>query len=129
MNEEPQLLLLMSFNHHDLEVWEVAMELVEETYLVTKLLPSEEKYGLFSQMRRAAVSIPSNIAEGKSRSSKKDFRSFLIYARSSTCELQTQLEICERLKFFSVEKAQKSKQLIERVLKMSSSLIRSLSEN
>lgn len=116
----------MKFNFEQLEVWQVSMELVEEVYKATRLLPVEEKYGLFSQMRRSAVSIPSNIAEGKSRSTSKDFRSFLIRARASACELQTQIIICERTKLLTSETLQNIKTLLDRVMRMLSSLISSL---
>lgn len=116
----------MKFNFEQLEVWQISMELVEEVYNVTRLLPVEEKYGLFSQMRRSAVSIPSNIAEGKSRSTSKDFLSFLIRARASACELQTQVMICERTKLLTHEALLNTKMLLDRVIRMLASLISSL---
>ena len=73
------------------------MELVVEIYTLTKDFPTEEKYGLASQMKRAAVSIPSNIAEGRRRGSRKDFGHFLLIAYASGAELETQLEITKRL--------------------------------
>lgn len=81
----------------DLIVWEESMDLVGEIYTLTKLFPKEEMYGLTSQMRRAAVSIPSNVAEGSRRSTRKDFRYFVINAYSSGVELETQIEISKRL--------------------------------
>ena len=75
--------------YKDLVVWQKAMALVEEVYILTKEFPKEELYGLVSQMRRAVVSIVSNIAEGSRRGSRKDFRQFIIIAYSSGAELET----------------------------------------
>ena len=83
--------------HRDLEVWQKAMQLVTDVYLVTQAFPREELYGLSSQLRRAAVSVPSNIAEGCGRSSKKEFSQFLCHARGSLLEVETQLEIAQNL--------------------------------
>ena len=73
----------MSSSHKDLIVWQRAMQLVVDVYRATKAFPREETYGLISQMRRAAVSIPSNIAEGKGRYSRKELSQFLLNARGS----------------------------------------------
>lgn len=73
------------------------MELTESVYRVTRNFPADETYGLRSQMRRSAISIPSNIAEGQGRLNTREFRQFLAIARGSTCELQTQIEIARRL--------------------------------
>jgi len=86
-----QTLILKSYK--DLIVWQRSMELVIAVYFLTEKYPKSELYGLVSQMRRAAVSIPSNIAEGRRRGSKKEFRQFLIIAYSSGAELETQIEI------------------------------------
>ena len=80
-----------------LEVWQDAMELVEEVYRTISILPSNEAFNLISQIQRSAISIPSNIAEGRGRSSDKEFRQFLYIARGSLFELRTQLEIARRL--------------------------------
>ena len=85
------------FTYKDLIVWQRSMELVVEVYKLTSKFPKSEIYGLTSQMRRCAVSIPSNIAEGRRRGSKKDYRQFLIIAYSSGAELETQTEIARRL--------------------------------
>ncbi|GAB1255709.1 hypothetical protein NBRC116494_02110 [Aurantivibrio plasticivorans] len=85
--------------HEKLEVWQDAMDLVTRTYQLTASLPPTEKYGLTSQMRRAAVSIPSNIAEGSARGSTKEFLRFLGIARGSIVELETQLQISNRLSY------------------------------
>lgn len=82
----------------DLEVWKRGIDLVEDIYTLTAKFPSNEQFGLVSQMRRAAVSIPSNIAEGQGRKNPKEFIQFLYIAKGSLAEIETQLIICERLK-------------------------------
>jgi len=86
----------MSDCFQDLRVWQNAMELAVEVYRQTSRLPREEIYSLTQQMRRAAVSVPSNIAEGKGRRSRKEFQQFLFHARGSLLELQTQVMIAKR---------------------------------
>lgn len=86
-------------NHEKLEVWQDAMELVIEVYRYTGKLPATEKFGLVSQMQRASVSIPSNIAEGAARGSTKEYLRFLGMARGSLAELETQIKISQRLNF------------------------------
>ena len=85
--------------HQELRVWQQAMNLVEQVYCITKSFPDDERYGLTSQMRRAAVSVPSNISEGAARGSEKDFIRFLFIARGSLSELETQLLIAQRLDY------------------------------
>lgn len=84
-------------DHKDLDVWKKAMDLVKEIYLVSKEFPSSEQYGLTNQIRRAAVSIPSNIAEGAGRKGDKELLQFLSFALGSLAELETQLLIAVRL--------------------------------
>ena len=86
----------MIHSYKDLMVWQKAMDLVVEVYRIVQLLPKEETYGLSDQMRRAAVSIPSNIAEGSGRS-EKDFAHFLSIALGSLFELNTQIMLSERI--------------------------------
>ena len=83
--------------HEKLDVWQAGVDLSIETYNATKKFPKEETFGLVSQMRRAAVSIPANIAEGASRQSKKEFIKFLYIARGSLSELETHAAIAEKL--------------------------------
>ncbi|MEN1680708.1 MAG: four helix bundle protein [Planctomycetota bacterium] len=83
--------------YRDLEVWQAAMELVEEVYALTTAFPDEEKFGLVSQLRRAAVSVPSNIAEGHGRQSQGDMGRFASIARGSLSELETQVILAQRL--------------------------------
>ncbi|MDD4747592.1 MAG: four helix bundle protein [Salinivirgaceae bacterium] len=93
--------------HHDLEVWKKAITLVTEIYKETELYPKTELYGLTSQIRRAAVSIPSNIAEGAGRTSLKEFAYFLSIALGSLSELETQLIISKNLEFLSNDSFEK----------------------
>ncbi len=85
-------------NFRDLEIWRESIKLVGEVYKLTETLPDSEKFGLVSQMNRCAVSIPSNIAEGCSKDSQKDFTRFLKISLGSAFELETQFEICLELK-------------------------------
>ena len=85
--------------HKDLDVWKYSMDLVEEIYSLTRIFPNSEVYGLTSQMKRSAVSIPSNIAEGAARKGDKEFIQFLYVAMGSLSELETHLILSKRLKF------------------------------
>lgn len=89
----------MAKSYRDLIAWQKAIELVTEIYKISKNFPKDELYGLTSQLRRAAVSVPSNIAEGQARLSKQEFRNFLGYARASLVEVETQLVIAKNLGF------------------------------
>jgi four helix bundle protein len=109
--------------YEDLIVWQKAMSLVEEIYALTKLLPKDEMFALVDQMRRAAVSIPSNIAEGQERGTAKDFTRFLYIAKGSKGELETQLLICVRLKYLSSSEILVAQSLLEEIGKMLNSLI------
>ena len=91
----------MSSSFRDLRVWQNAMRLASDTYRITGVFPKHEVYGLSQQMRRAAVSVPSNIAEGKGHHSNKGFANFLFHARGSLLELQTQIEIAKNLRYLS----------------------------
>ena len=93
----------MANSFRDLLVWQKAMLLVTDVYRATETFPSREMYGLTNQVRRSAVSVPSNIAEGKGRLSKKEFVQFLATARGSLCEMQTQLEIARNLGYLETE--------------------------
>ncbi len=89
----------MGTSYRDLRVWQEAMKLAEEVYAATTTFPSSELYGLTSQMRRAAVSVPSNIAEGKGHYSDPEFLRFLYHARGSLLELETQILLAQRLQY------------------------------
>ena len=114
-------------HYKDLTVWQKAIDLVVEVYRLTKKLPKEELYGLTNQLRRAAVSIPSNIAEGQGRNSAKEFLHFLSIARGSQKELETQLYVCTRLEYFTEEEASTAFNLCAEVGKMLNSLIMKIS--
>jgi four helix bundle protein len=94
----------------DLRVWQAGMELVEEVYRVTRTFPRQETYGLANQLQRAAVSIPSNIAEGHARHHLKEYVQHLAVAQSSLAELETQLEIAGRLGYLPAEDLSRSLQ-------------------
>ena len=115
----------MQENYQKLEVWKKSIDLVEQIYVLVRKLPKEETYALSDQMRRAAVSIPSNIAEGQSRGSR-EFIQFLKVARGSRAELETQLLICERLNYLTHTDIESSLNLLEEISKMISSLIKRL---
>jgi four helix bundle protein len=112
----------------DLRVWQEAMALTVEVYKSTVKFPRHELYGLTQQMRRAAVSVPSNIAEGKGHYSDKEFSRFLFHARGSLLELQTQLQIAEQLQYFSEGDGRRLTAMAEDVGRALSGLIGSLRE-
>lgn len=118
-----------AYSYKDLIVWQKAMTLVVEIYELTKCFPKEEMYGITSQIRRSAVSIPSNIAEGKYRSSKKDFKRFLEISYGSGAELETQIEIAKNV--FKKEGFDYSKveELLLEVMKMLNKMITSIRIN
>lgn len=91
--------------HRDLLAWQKAMELVTEIYRVTRAFPKDEVYGLSSQVRRAAVSVPSNVAEGYSRNSKNELHHFIGQARGFLAEIETQVEIALNLGYLHEEKS------------------------
>jgi four helix bundle protein len=86
-------------SHRDLTVWQKAIEYTKLVYQITATFPTEEKYGLISQFRRAAVSVPANIAEGRARSSRKDYANFVIIARGSLMECDTYIELARQLSY------------------------------
>jgi len=90
-------------NYRDLLIWQKAMALVEDVYVITRGFPADEKFGLTSQVRRAAVSVPSNIAEGHTRQHDNELRRFLYIALGSLAELDTQLELSVRLGYIAPE--------------------------
>ena len=112
--------------YKDLILWQKAMELVKLTYLLIRKLPKEETYALSDQMRRAAISIPSNIAEGNGRKSKTEYIRFLDISRGSLFELETQLNIGVMLEFFNDNDVKEIFDLITEVNKMINSLITKL---
>lgn len=115
-------------SYRDLVAWQKAIDLVEAIYVATATFPREELYGLTSQLRRAAVSVPSNIAEGQSRHTTRDFLHFLSISKGSLSELETQITIAERLKYFSANDATNLIELSSEVGRLVSGLARSLRE-
>lgn len=110
--------------HESLQVWSDSMDLVERVYELTNCFPNAEKFGLCIQMRRASVSVPSNIAEGAARDSLKEYIRFLVVARGSLTELETQLQIAKRLNY--IESYEICMALADRVFAKLSALIKSL---
>lgn len=112
--------------YKDLVVWQKSMDLVVEVYKLTEDFPRSEIYGLTSQMRRCAVSIPSNIAEGRRRGTRKDYRHFLIIAYGSGAELETQIEIAKRLPFGKNLDFIKVENLLDEVMRMLNKMLSTL---
>ncbi len=113
-------------HYKDLNSWQKAMDLTAEVYRLTKKLPKDELYGLTNQLRRAAVSIPSNIAEGNARFSTKEYLHFLSIARGSVAEVETQLLLCVRLKYLAQEDIEAALSLQNEVERMLNSMITKL---
>jgi len=116
----------MSASYRDLRVWQTAMDLVVSVYQETQGFPKEELYGLTSQMRRASVSIPSNIAEGKGRSTDRDRALFFCHARGSLLELETQILIAQRLRYVTPPRAENLIRTSNELGRMLNSLIQSI---
>lgn len=114
------------YSYKDLIVWQRAIQLVKLIYQLTSNFPKEEIYGITSQMRRAAVSIPSNIAEGRRRGGKKEFNQFLLIAYSSGAELETQLEIAKSLTFGKELDYNKVEPVLLEVMKMLNKILSTL---
>ena len=109
-------------SYKDLIVWQKSIQLVKEVFLLTDKFPKSELYGIISQMRRAAISIPSNIAEGYGRKSSKEYTQFYSIAYGSGLELETQTIIAKELGFVKSENFAKLELLLEEVLKMLNSM-------
>jgi len=116
----------MIFSYKELKVWQKATELAVSVYELTEKFPREEIYGLVSQMRRCSVSIPSNIAEGRFRGTRKDFAQFLRIAYGSGAELETQIEISKRLEKTKNLNYEKTDNLLLEVMKMLNAIIHKL---
>ena len=113
----------MAQNYKDLLVWKKSMELVANIYRLSQGFPKEETYGLTSQMRRSAVSIPSNIAEGKGRRTAAEFQQFLVQSRGSLYELETQLQIAGDLGYVKISMVEEMKIKTTEIAKMLNALI------
>ena len=116
----------MKSNYRDLTVWQKAFDLSTKIYEITKGFPKEEMFGLVSQMRRCATSIPSNIAEGKGRDSDKELSYFLRIAKGSCNELETQILISQKLGYISSKQSEELQSDCEEVLKMLTALIQKM---
>jgi four helix bundle protein len=115
-----------TYTYKDLLVWQKAMELVKQVYCLTEDMPSQEKFGLISQMQRAAVAIPSNIAEGHLRSHKKEFAHFLSISLGSAAELETQLLVCQSIERLNSHLLDEPLSTVVEVKKMLYALIQKL---
>lgn len=112
--------------HENLEVWKLGIDLVTDIYKITRNFPDEEKFGLVTQLRRGAISFPSNIAEGAARQTKKEFMNFLFIAQGSLSEIETQLVISQNLGYISEIDLVAYKKKIEILSKKLGGLIRFL---
>jgi len=113
-------------NFKDLKIWQRGIELVKLVYTITNSFPSDEKYGIISQMRRSAVSVPSNIAEGFMRRHNKEYRQFLYIALGSLAELETQIIISKELNFITTDHYTGTLSAIDELNKMTTGLIKCL---
>lgn len=113
-------------SHRKLQVWQASTDFVTELYGELKSLPEYERYGLIGQLQRAAVSIPSNIAEGAARKNTRELLQFLYIARGSLSELDTQLEICLRIRYLGKDTHERLAIKLEAISKMLNGLIVSL---
>lgn len=110
----------------ELRIWQNGMQIVKQTYLITKNFPKAEIFGLVSQIRRAAVSVPSNISEGFARNHDNEYRQFLYIALGSCAELETQMEIAKELNYCKGEELTEMQNLIKLEIKMILRMIKSL---
>jgi four helix bundle protein len=113
-------------DYKNLKIWQKSVDLAVSIYNVTKIFPREEQYGLTSQIRRSAVSVPSNIAEGSGRNSKKEFMNFLSISHGSSYELETQLLIASRVGYLGQDEYQNIANDLIEIQKMNSGLKKSL---
>jgi four helix bundle protein len=119
----------MSGSYRDIMAWQKAIELVVDIYSCTRVFPREELYGLAGQLRRAAVSVPSNIAEGKGRRTDREFLLFLHHARGSVFEVETQLTIAGRLGYISETELGELDNSAGEIAKMLNGLIKAIGSN
>jgi four helix bundle protein len=119
----------MSGSYRDIKVWQRAIELVMDIYSCTRSFPKEEMYGLVAQLRRAAVSVPSNIAEGKGRRTDREFLLFLHHPRGSIFEVETQLTIASRLRYLSETEVCRLGTSAAEIARMLSGLIKAISSH
>jgi len=120
---------MLNLSHKNLEVYQISLKLIKEVYKATKLFPKEEQFVLISQIRRAAISVCCNIAEGAARSSKPEKRRFYEISRSSVVELDTQLKIGIILEYYRNGQMKEMEQYLESVFRMLSKMIENLDAN
>jgi len=113
-------------NFQDLRIWQIGIEVVKDIYILTKKFPKEELYGLTSQMRRSAISIPSNIAEGFRRYHNKEYKQFLYIALGSCAELETQIIIANELDYINETNKTELIEMIKYICRMTVKLINKL---
>ncbi len=109
-----------------MDIWNVGIEVVKDIYKLTEKLPKQEMYGLVSQMRRSAVSIPSNVAEGFRRYHNKEYKQFLYTSLGSCAELETQITIARELKYIQEDKEMRLLEKLDHICRMISNLIKKL---
>ena len=114
----------MRRRHHELVAWQVSVELVGDLYRLTETFPATETYGLASQIRRAAISVPSNIAEGAARTTKRDSAHYLAMARGSLSEIDTQLTIAKQLNY--IDNDEEVQQKLDRIFGLIGGLLKSI---
>ena len=119
----------MAKSYKELIVWKKAMKVAKETYYLTRKLPKEELYALTNQMRRCAISIPSNIAEGNARSTRKDYANFLRIAAGSKAELETQLLLAVEIGYLKSSDIEGLSKMLEEIGKMLNAMIKKLIPN
>ena len=119
----------MAKSYKELIVWKKAMKVAKETYYLTRKLPKEELYALTNQMRRCAISIPSNIAEGNARSTRKDYANFLRIAAGSKAELKTQLLLAVEIGYLKSSDIEGLSKMLEEIGKMLNAMIKKLIPN
>ncbi len=115
---------MLDLKHKKLDVWKAGIEFVKEIYVITECFPVNEKYGLVSQLRRASVSIPSNISEGASRISNNERKRFFEIARSSLVEADTQIEVCIQLGLIGRTECEKLSEQANKIFAMLSNMIK-----
>ena len=112
--------------YRDLDIWNAGIDLVKEIYKLTEKFPKEEMYGLSAQMRRSAISIPSNVAEEFHRHHNKEYRQFLYITLGSSAELETQITIAKELKYIQKEQEAMLLEKLDHICRMTSNLIKKL---
>lgn len=112
--------------YRDLDIWNAGIEVVKDIYRLTEKLPKQEMYGLISQMRRSAISIPSNVAEGFRRYHNKEYRQFLYVSLGSCAELETQITIAAKLKYIQEDAENRLLEKLDHICRMISNLMKKL---